>query len=145
MKFRLMRFFTVLIIFALFFAVCSVSCKTASKNENKPAAVATKFLKHLRLFEFDEARKLGTEATGKMLDMFSMMLEMSKKNGKEPGTPPKDIVFEVVKTAIDGKNAVVTYKNEDGKEQQLDLVKVKGKWLVNMKKETPVLTPSNKG
>jgi len=145
MIFRPMRFFTILMLSVLFFAVCAVSCKTASQKENKPAAVATKFLNHLRMFEFDEARKYGTEATGKMLDMFSMMLEMSKKNGKEPDTPPKAIDIQVVKTAIDGKNAVVTYKNEEGKEQQLDLVKVKGKWLVNMKKETPALTPTNKG
>lgn len=106
--------------------------------------MAVKFLKHLRAFEFDEARKLGTESTGKMLDMFSMMLELSKEKGKDPSKDKKDVNINVVKTAIDGKNAVVTYKDENGKEQQLDLVKVKGKWLVNMKKETPALSPSGK-
>ncbi len=137
-QFYLMHTVAVLLLFF------SLSCKTTSGKENKPAAVAVKFLKHLRAFEFDEARKLGTENTGKMLDMFSMMLELSKKNGKDPSQEKKDVDIYVVKTAVDGKNAVVTYKDENGKEQQLDLLKVKGKWLVNMQKETPVLSPSSK-
>jgi len=144
MKFRTTYLTLLIIISSLFFFLSLVSCKTQARKENKPAIVASKFLKHFRAFEFEEARKLGTETTGKMLDMFSMMLEMSKKNGKDASLQKKDITVEVVKTAIDGKNAVVTYKGEDGKEQQLELVKVKGKWLVNMKKEMPALTPGNK-
>jgi len=97
------------------------------------------------MFEFDEARKLGTETTGTMLDMMLMMLELSKKNNKDASFQKKEVDIEIVKTAIDGKNAVVTYKTEEGKEQQIDLVKVKGKWLVNMKKEMPTLAPANKG
>ena len=128
----------------LIISIC-ISCKTQAKKENKPAAVATKFIKHLRMFEFEEARKLGTETTGKMLDMLSMMLELSKKNNKDASLEKKEVTIEIVKTAIDGKNAVVTYKNEDGKDAQIELVKVKGKWLVNMKKEMPAITPSNKG
>jgi len=125
--------------------IFSVSCVTQARKENKPAVVATKFLKHLRMFEFDEARKLGTETTGKMIDMFSMMLELSKKNGKDPSVDKKEVEIDVVKTAIDGKNAVVTYKDDNGKEQQIELVKVNGKWLVNMKKEMPAFNSSNRG
>jgi len=142
-KFALLIAFILLSAF-LMSAVFS-SCKTQAKNENKPAAVATKFMRHLRLFEFEEARKLSTEATGKMLDMFIVMLELSKKNGKDAGLEKKDVDIEVVKTAIDGKNAVVTYKNEEGQEHQIELVKVKGKWLVNFKKEMPALSPGNRG
>ncbi|HNX06121.1 MAG TPA: DUF4878 domain-containing protein [Bacteroidales bacterium] len=144
MKFLSSQFYLIFTV-ATLLVVFPLSCKTTSAKENKPAAVAVRFLKHLRAFEFDEARKLGTESTGKMLDMFSMMLELSKKNGKDPSQEKKDVNIFVAKTAVDGKNALVTYKDENGKEQQLDLVKVKGKWLVNMKKETPALTPSNKG
>ena len=68
-----------------------------------------------------------------------------KKNKKDASLEKKDVTIEVVKTAIDGKNAVVTYKNENGKEEKIELVKVKGKWLVNMKKEMPALSPGNKG
>ncbi|HNZ41711.1 MAG TPA: DUF4878 domain-containing protein [Bacteroidales bacterium] len=143
MKFLSSQFYLILTA-TVILVVFPLSCKTTSGKENKPAAVAVKFLKHLRAFEFDEARKLGTESTGKMLDMFSMMLELSKEKGKDPSKDKKDVNINVVKTAIDGKNAVVTYKDENGKEQQLDLVKVKGKWLVNMKKETPALSPSGK-
>ena len=114
MKLRPALFSIFFVSVILTFAVYLVSCKTAQRKENKPAAVATRFLKHLRAFEFEEARKLGTESTGKMLDMFSLMMELSKKNGKDPGLEKKDMEIDVVKTAIDGKIAVVTYKNEEG-------------------------------
>lgn len=121
------------------------SCKTQAQKENKPAAVAKKFMRHLRMFEFEEARKISTESTSKMLDMFIVMLELSKKNGKDAALEKKDVDIDVVKTAIDGKNAVVTYKNEKGEEHQIELVKVKGKWLVNFKKEMPAMSPGNRG
>jgi ketosteroid isomerase-like protein len=36
--------------------------------------------------------------------------------------------------AIDGKKAVVTVKFKDGSTEKIDLVKVKGKWKVSIKK-----------
>lgn len=116
------------------------ACKTGA-NQNKPAAVAEKFIRHLSLFEFEEARQLGNENTSKMITMLSAMYELSKKNGKTENLQPKDPKLEIIKTAVDGKHAVVTYKKEDGNPAQIDLVKIKGKWLVNMKKEMPALSP----
>ena len=60
MKFLSSQFYLILTA-AVLLVVFPLSCKTTSGNENKPAAVAVKFLKHLRAFEFDEARKLGAE------------------------------------------------------------------------------------
>jgi hypothetical protein len=76
-----------------------------------------------------------------MITMLSAMYELSKRNAKAETLQPKDAKVEIIKTAVDGKNAVVTYKKEDGTPAQIDLVKVKGKWLVNMKKEMPALSP----
>ncbi|MCK9611536.1 MAG: DUF4878 domain-containing protein [Bacteroidales bacterium] len=134
MKTKSVVSFFLLVIFSLLI----FSCKTRQKNENQAAETAVKFLKHLAKFEFDQARMYGTETTSKTIDMISMMYEMSKKNGKEADFQPKDINVEVIKTAIDGKNAIVNYKNENGEIKQVELVKVNGKWLVNMKKETPI-------
>ena len=41
-----------------------------------------------------------------------------------------------MKCTEDGDKAVCEYK-EDGEEKKLDLVKKEGKWLVEMKKESP--------
>lgn len=111
------------------------ACKTAKMRKNSPENVAVQFLKHMAMLEFDEARKLGTENTGRLLDMLDMLVELSKEKGQDAVLEKKEINVEVTKVAIDGNRAVVNYKGEDGKELTMDLVKEKGKWLVDMKKE----------
>jgi hypothetical protein len=135
-----LRLFSVISITLILSAVVFYACKIGT-NQNKPAVVAEKFIRHLSMFEFEEARQLGNENTSKMITMLSAMYELSKRNAKAETLQPKDAKVEIIKTAVDGKNAVVTYKKEDGTPAQIDLVKVKGKWLVNMKKEMPALSP----
>jgi hypothetical protein len=115
-----------------------LACKTSKAKANSPEAVATKFLKHLAAYEFDECRKLGNDNTGKMIDMLQVLVEMSKEKGNDSILIAKERTITIVKTAVDGKVAVVTYLDESGIEQKLDMVKEEGKWLVDMKKETPL-------
>jgi hypothetical protein len=74
-----------------------------------------------------------------MIDMLDMLMEYSKQKGADTILKKKDVQVQIVKTAIDGNHAVVTYLNEKGKEQTMDLLKENGKWLVDMRKEMPNL------
>jgi hypothetical protein len=129
----------ILVFFAIIVIALSLNfaCKTTQNSEKSPAGVTTKFIKCLAKFELDDARKLGTEKTGRMIDMLDMLVELSKEKGADSVLKKKDVQVEILKTAIDGNHAVVTYRNDQGKEQTMDLIKEKGKWLVDMKKEMP--------
>ena len=140
MNLKMKRPFILVFLAFLVISFCMNSgCRTTKNSEKSPAGVTARFLKLLGNFEFDEARKLGTEKTNRVIDMLDMLLELSKEKGADTILKKKDINVEIVKTAIDGDHALVTYRNEQGKEQTMDLVKEKGKWLVDMKKEMPNL------
>jgi hypothetical protein len=126
-------------VFLILVISLNYSCRTSKNRENTPESVATRFLQHLGKFEFDEARLLGTEKTNRMIDMLEVLMDLSKEKGGDTVLVKKDINVEIEKVAVDGQVAVVTFKNEEGKSQTIDLVKEKGKWLVDMKKETPNL------
>jgi len=99
------------------------SCKS---EENTPEAVAEKYVVALNEKKWDEAKSLGTEQTGKMVDM---MKSFSFADGQASKVKEfKDFVADVT----DDK-AVVRYQ-ADGKEEKLNLIKKDGKWLVDMKK-----------
>ena len=115
--------------------IIPVACKTTGKKSNKPEAVAVRFIKHLSAFEFDEAKALGTQNTCNLIDMLQSLYELGIKQGTDMDQISKEVEVEVIKVAVDGNAAVVTYLDEDGKEQTIDLVKEKGKWLVDLKKE----------
>ncbi len=118
-----------------------VACKTSQPKANSPEAVAVKFLKHLANYEFDKCRELGNDNTDKMIDMLEVLKDLSKEKGADSIFTVRERNITVVKTAVDGKVAVVTYLDENGKEQRLEMEKEDGKWMVNMKKETAA--PSN--
>jgi hypothetical protein len=129
----------VLLPLALLLTICfcgsAISCKTAQQKANSPGAVATKFMKHLGALEFDEARKLCTESSQRMIDMLQSLYELGVKQGADQSLEKQEVVVNIVNVAIDGNAAVVTYTDKDEKVQTIDLVKEKGKWLVDMKKE----------
>lgn len=123
--------------------LCSViiglGCKTPKNKQNSPESVAVRFLGHLGQFEFDDARKLGTDNTNRLIDMLEVLMQLSEEKDTNQIIQKKDIDIEVIKVAVDGNVAVITYKGEDGKMQMLDMVKEDRKWLVDLKKETPGL------
>ncbi|HNQ61529.1 MAG TPA: DUF4878 domain-containing protein [Bacteroidia bacterium] len=98
---------------------------------DSPKAVAEKYLKAIGSYDFDAAKKYGTEDTGKLLEMMSGFAKMVPDSTKD------DIRFTILEERIEGEKAVVVYK-EEGEEAEvsLNLLKVEGKWKVNMTKES---------
>jgi len=116
------------------FAVIAMAVITmnACKNSDTPDKVAEKFLNHINKKEFAEAKKLATPESSASIDMLERFSQMG-------GDQPKETKIEDMKCTEDGDKAVCEYK-EDGEEKKLDLVKKDGKWLVEMKKESPDMT-----
>lgn len=106
----------------------------ASCAKKGPEQVAEKFLTHLNKLEFAEAKKYATESTQKMLDLLSQF----------PNQEAKEVKIENLKCTEEGDKARCTY-TVDGKEESIDLVKVDGKWLVDMQKEMPIEEPVIEG
>lgn len=111
----------------LSFFLVLVSCS----GGDSPKAVAENYLKAIGSYDFDGAKKYGTEDTGKLLDMMSGFAKMVPDSTKD------DITFTILDERIDGDKAVVIYREEGAdSEVSLSLLKVEGKWKVNMTKES---------
>jgi len=103
------------------------SCKV--NEEKRVKKVTSDFLTLLNKKDYEKASELGTKSTRQMLDM------MESFSGLEPDTATvKPLHIEFISCEIRDDKARVTYSNFD-KEETLELKKVKGKWLVDMKKE----------
>lgn len=118
-------------------AIAVMAFMVSCGGGDSPKTVAEKFLKETQAKNFDAAKKLATEETGKMIDMMASLSksvpdDKEKKEGKLTDFTEK----------IEGDAATVTYKEEgkDG-EQSMKMKKVDGKWLVSMSKADM----SNKG
>lgn len=109
----------------LFFTTLFICCGVA----NNPSAVAEHFIKASIAMDFKEARKYASPETVAMLDFVQ---NIAAKTTQHPGAL-KDVKVEILGETIDGDNATVKYKKEDGNEvYYLELKKMDGKWLVAM-------------
>lgn len=99
----------------------------ACKKAEKPEDAAKKFVTFLDAKEYDKAKELGTKETAAFIDM-AASLSQNQETDKQP------TVFDKFSSEIDGEKAIVKY-TADGKEEELNLVKQDGKWLVHMSKE----------
>lgn len=89
-----------------------------------PKSTAKKFTENLAAGKITEAKKYATEPTGKMLDFAASL-----------GTLPvnRDFHFIFEREKIEGNTAQVVYREKpDAEEQSLEMVKVDGKWKVDM-------------
>lgn len=111
------------------FAVISFN---ACKSTDTPDKVAEKFLNHLNKKEFAEAKKIATAESAAMIDMQESFSKMG-------GEQTKEAKIENMKCKEEGEKATCEY-TKDGEAEKLDLVKKDGKWLVDMKKESPDMT-----
>lgn len=93
-------------------------------NSNAPKNVAEKFLLNLSVGKIDEAKKYATEPTGKMLDL------MVGLGGAKDLNP--NFKFTFVRDSIVENQAWVFYKDEKDKTDHIELVKLDGKWKVNV-------------
>jgi len=104
----------------------------ACKSSDSADKVAQKFLDHINKKEFTDAKKLATPESAASIDM----LESFSKMG---GDQAKEAKVEGLKCKEDGDKAACDY-TENGEAKKIDLVKKDGKWLVEMKKESPDMT-----
>lgn len=110
------------------FLILVVSFIVSCGNSNNPKDVAMKFTKYIVNEEYEKAAELGTSDTKQMINFMAMMAgDGEKSSGKSPK-------IKHVSTKIDGDNAVVVLSSA-GEEQEISLVKIDGKWLVQMEKD----------
>jgi hypothetical protein len=118
-------------LFKLSVLALAVLVISACGKKDAPEGVAEKFINHLNKKEWDDAKKLGTEQTGQMIDMMKSFADM----GGQQAAEKKDIKIEGLKCDTKDDKSTCTYTQE-GKQEKLELVKKDGKWLVDMKKDT---------
>lgn len=105
----------------LFIVLVAVLGLTACSSG--PTDVAKNFSENLAQGKVDEAKKYATESTGKLLDMASGFGGIKVK---------PNFKFDAIKDSIVGDKAWVFFKDENGEQQTVELVKVDGKWLVDV-------------
>jgi len=93
---------------------------------NSPASVVVEFANHISHKEFSEAKALGTEDTGKSIDL---LMSMSMGNILEDGE------YESIREEVNGDSAIVVVKNKDsGFTKKFNVKWVDGSWKVDLKK-----------
>ncbi len=101
-------------------------------SKETPKDVAVNFTKELNALNYDGAKKYGTPETVKFLDMLSSFSSMVPDSLKEIN---KNFKVEAIDETINGDNAEVHIMNGDKGDEKIQLVKINGKWLVNMTKD----------
>jgi hypothetical protein len=108
------------------------SCKTKKEGTkaNTPESVAERFLSHLNRLEFEEAAKYGTDNTKNMLNLLKSMVALMPEQQE-----PQQVSFSIDHCEVAGDVAICQYTS-NGKVDKIELLKVDGVWLVNLKKES---------
>jgi hypothetical protein len=102
---------------------------TACSTGESPKKVATAFLNEINKQQFEEAKKLATPETGKMLDIMASLVALSSNKS----LLSKD--FKIVNEEINGDAATVKYQEEGKDIEFIKLIKKDQKWLVSVSKE----------
>ncbi len=120
------------LLFILAFAVIG-TLYAVTDNTKEAKTVALNFLNALKAKEYAKAKKYGTEATGRVIDM----LESYPEDSVSAKTKSVKIVSKIKEAKIDGDKCVITYESSDnpGEDRTMNLVNNNGKWLVEMTKE----------
>lgn len=107
-------------IFTLIFSTLLLS----SCSSSTPEDAVIGFTENMSKGEIEQAKEYATEAAASMLDLASSF-------GTMPLYP--DYKCEILKDSIVNDNNVwVTFINQTGTEQEMQVVKIDGEWLVNM-------------
>jgi hypothetical protein len=123
---RTLKLFTIIMAGLFLFSACG--------KKQTPEQVASKFLNLVEEQKFDEAKKFGTDQTVQILDMYKSLAAMSSGLAEEEETTPAEI--KDLECIIEGEKAICSY-TIDGEFDQLPLILKDGKWLVDLKKESP--------
>lgn len=105
---------------------------SACKKEQTPEVVAETFMNHMLAGEYQQAMLLGTESTQQMLKMFETLESLGGESMKNEDA----IKVSNMECVVDGDKAICSFMQE-GEASEVNLVKLDGKWLVDMKKENP--------
>ena len=114
------------------------SCSLFTKAE-APEKVADRFFNYFNNYEYVKAKELATENTRKVIGFVEKLQTLGGGNK----IIIKDNKTELIKTEKNGRETVLTYRKYSGGEQKVYLVKNKGKWLVDLRKDIPVKNPDN--
>jgi len=113
-------------------AIIVVAFALISCNSGSPKDVANTWLTDFYHMNYDDAKKVSTDDTKKMLDMFQQFTAMMPDSQKQQ---MKKVTITVKDVKETGDKAVATYTSSDApKDQTLNLVKVNGKWMVQWSK-----------
>lgn len=88
-----------------------------------PEKTVKNFTENLSKGKVEEAKKYATEPSGKLLDFASGIKGL-------PIDP--NFKFEMIKDSIVENKAWVTFTNQGGKIETIEVVKIDGDWLVHM-------------
>jgi len=113
-----------------FAMVALFACK---KGGNSPEEVAERYFKAIHEENWEAAKKLSTESTKELIDYIAQMMPMVQMSGTTIEKGPGKI--ENVKCIEEGEVCNCTLE-VDGSVQNLKLIKVDGKWLVDQSKES---------
>jgi hypothetical protein len=105
----------------------------SSCMKDDPAEVAVKFLNAVENEEYERARELSTEDTGKMINLLESLSEISDQNTKGVSTGKPEVISE----RIEGDIAYVEFRNTgDAETDVLELRRIDGKWYAHVTKES---------
>ncbi len=116
----------------LMLSIAMIALFGCKKGGDTPEAVATSFFNAINQENWDAAKELSTESTKVLIDYLAQMMPLAKMSGTVTEKGPGKI--ENVKCIEDGDICNCTLEI-DGTTQNLKLVKVEGKWLVDQSKE----------
>jgi hypothetical protein len=124
------NFFRILI--PALFSVVLVSCKTGKDlaNKNTPEYAAEMFLTHLNRLEFEQAKLYGTETTKSIVNLMQSMVALVPE---QPA--PQDVKVFVSHCDVLGDSGICYYTANE-KSESIEMLRVDGVWLVNLKKES---------
>ena len=138
MKTKLFNIKILFVIQILVILLFTSSCYVL-KKATPPDKVAAQFFHYFNNYEYGKAKELGTEKTQKTISF----VEKIQTLGGADKIIMKDNKTDLLKTETKGKEAVLTYRTFSGGEQKVYLVKKKGKWLVDLRKDGTGKNPEN--
>jgi len=114
----------------VFLAFFIFGCKATQNKKLTPEKTCEVFFSYLNNYQYDKAKELGTEHTIKIVSLVETLSKLGG-GGKIILTDSKS---EFLNCEITGNEAVCNYKTFSGGIQKVYLLKQKGRWLVDLKK-----------
>ncbi|MFK7797969.1 MAG: hypothetical protein AB8E82_10990 [Aureispira sp.] len=101
---------------------------------NSPENTANQFMKYLEQENYEAAKRISTETTGKLVDIIQAAQSLSLGNKNQP--KKKTPIFECDCEQENEKATCQCCQEEDQENCiKLDVFRVEGQWLVDMNKE----------